>query len=143
MMMHLEIKVDDLRAAVAQAVALGATLAAFQPQEDVRDLLSLTRTDGPTENPRLRRRTAGTARGCHSTSLTPRDRQRLVRDACEFQPDPPPSLPAFPLRQVLRPRPVVEDAERPRRAQAAAADATRRSKPAAAKPGPSAAAAFR
>jgi catechol 2,3-dioxygenase-like lactoylglutathione lyase family enzyme len=36
MMMHLEIRVDDLRAGVAQAVALGATLAAFQPQEDVR-----------------------------------------------------------------------------------------------------------
>jgi catechol 2,3-dioxygenase-like lactoylglutathione lyase family enzyme len=36
MMMHLEIRVDDLRAAVAQAVALGATLAAFQPQQDVR-----------------------------------------------------------------------------------------------------------
>jgi catechol 2,3-dioxygenase-like lactoylglutathione lyase family enzyme len=36
MMMHLEIRVDDLDAAVAQAVALGATLAGFQPQEDVR-----------------------------------------------------------------------------------------------------------
>jgi catechol 2,3-dioxygenase-like lactoylglutathione lyase family enzyme len=36
MMMHLEIRVDDLGAGVAQAVALGATLAAFQPQEDVR-----------------------------------------------------------------------------------------------------------
>jgi catechol 2,3-dioxygenase-like lactoylglutathione lyase family enzyme len=32
MMMHLEIKVDDL----APAVAPGATLAGFQPQEDVR-----------------------------------------------------------------------------------------------------------
>lgn len=36
MMMHLEIRVDDLDAAVAQAVAIGATLAGFQPQEDVR-----------------------------------------------------------------------------------------------------------
>jgi catechol 2,3-dioxygenase-like lactoylglutathione lyase family enzyme len=36
MMMHLEIRVDDLRAAVAQAVELGASLAEFQPQEDVR-----------------------------------------------------------------------------------------------------------
>jgi len=36
MMMHLEIRVDDLDAAVAQAVALGAILAGFQPQQDVR-----------------------------------------------------------------------------------------------------------
>jgi catechol 2,3-dioxygenase-like lactoylglutathione lyase family enzyme len=36
MMMHLEIRVDDLSAATARAVALGATLPAFQPQEDVR-----------------------------------------------------------------------------------------------------------
>ena len=36
MMMHLEIKVDDLEASVAHAVAEGATLAGFQPQEDVR-----------------------------------------------------------------------------------------------------------
>ena len=36
MMMHLEIKVDDLEASVAHAVAQGATLAEFQPQEDVR-----------------------------------------------------------------------------------------------------------
>ncbi len=36
MMMHLEIQVDDLEAAVAQAVALGASVAQFQPQEDVR-----------------------------------------------------------------------------------------------------------
>ena len=36
MMMHLEIKVDDLEASVAHAVAQGATLAGFQPQEDVR-----------------------------------------------------------------------------------------------------------
>ncbi len=36
MQMHLEIAVDDLEAGVAQAVAAGATLAAFQPQEDVR-----------------------------------------------------------------------------------------------------------
>lgn len=36
MMMHLEIRVDDLKAAVGQAVALGASLAEFQPQQDVR-----------------------------------------------------------------------------------------------------------
>jgi catechol 2,3-dioxygenase-like lactoylglutathione lyase family enzyme len=36
MMMHLEIRVDDLAEAVAGAVALGATLAGFQPQDDVR-----------------------------------------------------------------------------------------------------------
>ena len=36
MMMHLEIKVDDLGASVAYAVAQGATLASFQPQDDVR-----------------------------------------------------------------------------------------------------------
>ena len=36
MMMHLEIEVDDLEASVAHAVAQGATLAGFQPQEDVR-----------------------------------------------------------------------------------------------------------
>ena len=36
MMMHLEIKVDDLEAAVTHAVAQGATLADFQPQQDVR-----------------------------------------------------------------------------------------------------------
>jgi catechol 2,3-dioxygenase-like lactoylglutathione lyase family enzyme len=36
MMMHLEIRVDDLEASVAHAVAQGATLAGFQPQEDVR-----------------------------------------------------------------------------------------------------------
>ena len=39
MMMHLEIKVDDLEASVAHAVAQGATLAGFQPQEDVRGCL--------------------------------------------------------------------------------------------------------
>jgi catechol-2,3-dioxygenase len=39
MMMHIDIAVDDLPAAVADAVELGATLADFQPQEDVRVLL--------------------------------------------------------------------------------------------------------
>ena len=39
MMMHLDIAVDDVAAAVADAVALGATLAEFQPQDDVRVLL--------------------------------------------------------------------------------------------------------
>jgi catechol 2,3-dioxygenase-like lactoylglutathione lyase family enzyme len=36
MMMHLDIEVDDLAEAGAYAVELGATLADFQPQEDVR-----------------------------------------------------------------------------------------------------------
>ena len=36
MMMHLEIRVDDLEAASAHAQACGATLADFQPQDDVR-----------------------------------------------------------------------------------------------------------
>jgi catechol 2,3-dioxygenase-like lactoylglutathione lyase family enzyme len=39
MMMHLDIEVDDLAASVAEAVAAGATLHEFQPQEDVRVLL--------------------------------------------------------------------------------------------------------
>ncbi len=34
--MHLEIGVRDLPAALEHALACGATLAAFQPQEDVR-----------------------------------------------------------------------------------------------------------
>src|SRR4051794_36847876 len=36
MQLHLEIAVDDLEAASAHAVACGAPLATFQPQEDVR-----------------------------------------------------------------------------------------------------------
>jgi catechol 2,3-dioxygenase-like lactoylglutathione lyase family enzyme len=36
MMMHLEIEVDDLTAALAHAVAAGATLAEYQPQDNVR-----------------------------------------------------------------------------------------------------------
>jgi catechol 2,3-dioxygenase-like lactoylglutathione lyase family enzyme len=36
MMMHLDIEVDDLDAAGAHAIAAGATLAEFQPQDDVR-----------------------------------------------------------------------------------------------------------
>ena len=36
MMSHLDIEVDDLDAAVAHAVAAGATVAEFQPQDDVR-----------------------------------------------------------------------------------------------------------
>jgi catechol 2,3-dioxygenase-like lactoylglutathione lyase family enzyme len=36
MMMHLEIRVDDLAAAVAHAQDCGARLAAHQPQDDVR-----------------------------------------------------------------------------------------------------------
>lgn len=39
MMMHLDIAVDNLDTAVADAVQLGATVAEFQPQEDVRVLL--------------------------------------------------------------------------------------------------------
>ena len=36
MQVHLDIEVDDLDAASAQAVAAGATLADYQPQQDVR-----------------------------------------------------------------------------------------------------------
>jgi len=36
MLAHLDIEVDDLDAASARAVALGATVADFQPQDDVR-----------------------------------------------------------------------------------------------------------
>ncbi|MFF0309022.1 VOC family protein [Streptosporangium sp. NPDC004379] len=36
MMMHLDIEVDDLDIAGAHAVAAGAALATYQPQEDVR-----------------------------------------------------------------------------------------------------------
>jgi hypothetical protein len=39
MMMHLDFEVDDLPAAVAHAVELGAEQAQFQPQEHVRVLL--------------------------------------------------------------------------------------------------------
>jgi catechol 2,3-dioxygenase-like lactoylglutathione lyase family enzyme len=38
MMMHLDIEVNDLSSAVDHALALGATLADFQPQDDVRVL---------------------------------------------------------------------------------------------------------
>jgi catechol 2,3-dioxygenase-like lactoylglutathione lyase family enzyme len=37
-MLHLDIQVDDLAAGVAHAIAAGATLAGFQPQDDVRVL---------------------------------------------------------------------------------------------------------
>lgn len=36
MMLHLDIKVDDLEAAAARAESLGATRMEFQPQDDVR-----------------------------------------------------------------------------------------------------------
>jgi hypothetical protein len=36
MQLHLDIEVDDLESAVAQAVAAGAEVADFQPQDDVR-----------------------------------------------------------------------------------------------------------
>lgn len=39
MMMHLDIEVDDLDAAVADAIELGATVADYQPQEQVRVML--------------------------------------------------------------------------------------------------------
>ncbi len=39
MMVHLDIKVDDLDAAGAHAIAAGARLAEFQPQTDVRVFL--------------------------------------------------------------------------------------------------------
>ena len=37
-MLHLDIQVDDLEAAVTHAIAVGATMADFQPQEQVRTL---------------------------------------------------------------------------------------------------------
>ncbi|WP_371598490.1 VOC family protein [Streptomyces sp. NBC_00564] len=39
MMLHLDIEVDDLAAETARALAEGARLADYQPQEDVRVLL--------------------------------------------------------------------------------------------------------
>jgi predicted enzyme related to lactoylglutathione lyase len=39
MMLHLDFEVDDLDAAVAHAVELGAQVAAFQPQDSVRVML--------------------------------------------------------------------------------------------------------
>jgi hypothetical protein len=39
MQLHLDLQVTDLTASVEDAVALGATLAEFQPQDDVRVLL--------------------------------------------------------------------------------------------------------
>jgi predicted enzyme related to lactoylglutathione lyase len=39
MMLHLDFEVADLAAAVEQAVEIGATVAAFQPQENVRVML--------------------------------------------------------------------------------------------------------
>jgi catechol 2,3-dioxygenase-like lactoylglutathione lyase family enzyme len=39
MMLHLDFEVSDLGAAVAHALELGATLAAYQPQSNVRVLL--------------------------------------------------------------------------------------------------------
>lgn len=39
MMLHLDIEVDDLAAETARAVAEGARLAEYQPQDDVRVLL--------------------------------------------------------------------------------------------------------
>jgi catechol-2,3-dioxygenase len=39
MMLHLDIAVDDLAAAVADALDMGATHADFQPQDDVRVML--------------------------------------------------------------------------------------------------------
>ena len=39
MMMHIDIAVDELAVAVADAVDLGATLADFQPNENVRVLI--------------------------------------------------------------------------------------------------------
>lgn len=38
-MLHLDLRVHDLEAAVGQAVSAGATLVEYQPQDDVRVLL--------------------------------------------------------------------------------------------------------
>jgi hypothetical protein len=37
--MHVDVEVDDLEAAVADAIELGATAADFQPQDNVRVML--------------------------------------------------------------------------------------------------------
>lgn len=39
MQLHLDVEVEDLAAAVGYAVSPGATMAGFQPQDDVRVLL--------------------------------------------------------------------------------------------------------
>jgi catechol 2,3-dioxygenase-like lactoylglutathione lyase family enzyme len=39
MMLHLDLEVDDLDVATAHAVEVGAEVAAFQPQDDVRVML--------------------------------------------------------------------------------------------------------
>ncbi len=39
MMIHLDVAVDDLDVAAAEAISFGATMAAFQPQDTVRVLL--------------------------------------------------------------------------------------------------------
>lgn len=39
MMMHLDVEVGDLDSAVAEAIELGATVAEYQPQKDVRVML--------------------------------------------------------------------------------------------------------
>lgn len=39
MQLHLDVRVDDLAAAVEFAVSLGATVTGFQPQDGVRVLL--------------------------------------------------------------------------------------------------------
>ena len=39
MMMHVDVAVDDVAAAVAAALELGATLAGYQPQDDCKVLL--------------------------------------------------------------------------------------------------------
>lgn len=39
MMMHLDVEVGELDAAIAEAIELGATVAEYQPQEDVRVML--------------------------------------------------------------------------------------------------------
>lgn len=39
MQLHLDIEVDDLEAGVAHALEAGATLAEFQPQDDVRVMI--------------------------------------------------------------------------------------------------------
>ena len=39
MMVHLDVEVDDLESALADALGMGAVLACHQPQDDVRVLL--------------------------------------------------------------------------------------------------------
>ena len=68
-MMHLDLQVGELDAAVAEAVALGASVAAHQPQENVRALLDPAATPSACVSTRSDGRPAR-AVGQSSTTLS-------------------------------------------------------------------------